>query len=369
MKSRVETSSSLSLNAPEAENVALCAALDLPDADVPEWVHLLPAGPTIATYDGRGPWLMDDPAAIVANSMQLAGERGAIIDENHATDLAAPRGEPAPARGRITEFEARADGIWGKVQWTPTGKGLLAERAYKGLSPVLELQRGTNRVVSINRASLVNRGNIKNLQSLNQQESGMDFLAKLRAQLKLADSVSEDAVLAAVTTLQGDAARGTTALNAQATIAKAAGLKGDETAEVIAGAVAELKKSPAATGTVEALQAEITSMAAEITTLRTGAARDKAVAFIDQAIKDQRMGLPPALRDTYISMHMEDAARTELLVNGMPKAVKGSIIPAAPPPKDGEVSLNAEQASVTKMLGLDPEKVKATIKREHEAIA
>ena len=100
MKSRVNTAITISLHAAPEEPVALMASIGLADAaEPPEWVHLLPAGPAIETRDGRGPYRVVDPAKVIERSREVAGEQGAPIDENHATDLAAPHGQPAPARG------------------------------------------------------------------------------------------------------------------------------------------------------------------------------------------------------------------------------------------------------------------------------
>jgi hypothetical protein len=62
---------------------------------VPALVHLLPAG-AIHTVDGRGPYRVDNAAALATSSLNLAGGR-LPLDESHATDLAAPKGRPAPA--------------------------------------------------------------------------------------------------------------------------------------------------------------------------------------------------------------------------------------------------------------------------------
>jgi phage I-like protein len=90
---------------PKGSSIALpshVSAQNLLDgAPVPEWVHLLPIG-TFSGVDGRGPYTVPDPAAVIAASMAV---RRLPVDENHATDLAAPKGEPSPARGWIVEMQ------------------------------------------------------------------------------------------------------------------------------------------------------------------------------------------------------------------------------------------------------------------------
>ena len=70
-------------------------------AEVPDWIHLLPPGP-IQTGDRRGPYSLIDAEAVARASLS-EGDR-LPIDENHATDLAAPKGTPilATADGVVT---------------------------------------------------------------------------------------------------------------------------------------------------------------------------------------------------------------------------------------------------------------------------
>lgn len=144
--------------------------------------HLLPtAAGKVQTQDNRGPYDVTDAEAIIAAS--FADQPKLQIDENHAEDLKSGKGEPSPARGWITELQARADGIWGKVEWTGAGRALVADKAYRAMSPVI-LHDKAKKVVAILRASLVNRPNLKGLVSLNQEQSEMD-LAKLAAALGL----------------------------------------------------------------------------------------------------------------------------------------------------------------------------------------
>src|ERR1700684_1197492 len=66
----------------------------------PEWIELLPAG-DFAGRDGREPFLLSNPAAVVTATVGLRMDAGLPIDYDHATDFAAPSGRPAPAAGWI----------------------------------------------------------------------------------------------------------------------------------------------------------------------------------------------------------------------------------------------------------------------------
>ncbi len=128
-------------------------------AEVPDWIHLLPPGP-IQTGDRRGPYSLIDAEAVARASLS-EGDR-LPIDENHATDLAAPKGLPAPARGWIVEMQAREDGVWGRVEWTDVGRDLVSGRAYRGISPVIAHDKA-KRVLAVLRASLINKPNLRGL--------------------------------------------------------------------------------------------------------------------------------------------------------------------------------------------------------------
>ena len=148
-------------------DITLCAAIPLPSADNPPvWLHVLPSG-LVSTQDGRGPYRVTDAAGIIAASM--AGGK-LVLDENHATDLAAPMGLPAPARGWLVELQQRADGIWGRVDWTPDALKSHVWQQYRGISPAIA-HRADGTVTSICRASLVNTPNLIGLTTLHAQHS------------------------------------------------------------------------------------------------------------------------------------------------------------------------------------------------------
>jgi len=358
---RSDVNISMHSAATAAAGVALCAAVMLGDAvEAPEWIQLLPAG-IIRTGDGRGPYRVADTSELVRVSLQ-AGDR-LPIDENHSTDLAAPRGEPAPARGWIVALEARQDGIWGKVEWTEDGKRLVAGRAYRGISPVIQ-HKPDGTVTQLLRASLVNRPNLRGLAALHAEENSMNLLQKLLAALGLPAATTEEAAIAAVTTMHAQQAASSTALQAALSpIAKAVGLPETSDAAAVLAGVEAVKGGDQE---VTALQAELTRVATELKTLQEGGKKKAAEMFVDQAIKAGHVGVKPS-RERFIALHMADPVETEKMINAMPTlGVGGQVVPSTPPAANGEISLNAEQLTVARMLGQDPKDYAATLRAERE---
>lgn len=64
-------------------------------------------------------------------------ERGIdmVIDWEHATEVAAPKGEPAPAAAWIDQLELRSGALWGHVAWTPRAGEQVVAREYRFVSP------------------------------------------------------------------------------------------------------------------------------------------------------------------------------------------------------------------------------------------
>ncbi|MDZ7894993.1 MAG: phage protease [Sphingobium sp.] len=307
--------------------IALCSALALSaDADgAPEWVHLCPAG-EIRTRDGRGPYRIVDPAQVIAASLQ-AGEK-LVLDDNHATDLAAPEGRAAPARGWIVELQARENGVWGRVEWTEAGRHMVESREYRGISPVIGHHKD-GRVAAILRASLVNQPNFLGLTALHQEES-MDFRKWLIEALGLDSTADDAAIQAALKAKIGGNAEvevESALQSALAPIGTALGLSGDVTAATVLAGVQQLKDVSAkdADARVTALQSEVVTLTTDLKTLRDDGRRKDAAAFVDKAIAAGRVGVKAA-RDEYISMHMEDAGRAEKLVNAMPIVAAGALL-------------------------------------------
>lgn len=310
-------------------------ASDLASAEAPEWIHLLPtARGFIQTDDNRGPYLIEDAEAIIAAS--FADTDRLPVDQNHSTDLAAPKGLPSPASGWIVEMQARADGIWGRVEWTREGGAMVADRAYRSISPVI-LHDKAKKVFAVLRASLVNRPNFKGLAALNspQEETTMDKIAEA---LGLKAGASEEDILAAIASSKKKKPEGDAAMQASL---------------------------QAANDAVTALQATVSEQATQINALTEGSARREAEAFVDQAIADKRAGLSAATRAHYVSMHMADPAMAKTTIESLPQL--GPTGMSQTPPvalKEGEISLNASQVTAAKLLGISTKDYAAALQAD-----
>lgn len=72
-------------------------------------------------------------------------------------------------------------------------------------------------------------------------------------------------------------------------------------------------------------------------------------------------------RDTYIALHVENAERTEKLLNSLPKLDPTNTAITPPAAKDGTVALSAEQSQAAKLLGLSVEDYTKTLHAERAA--
>jgi len=332
---------------------ALCSALaiELDGDGVPEWLQLLPAREARGA-DGRGPYFIPDATALMAASLPQ-GEK-LVLDECHATDLAAPQGKSAPARGWIVELQARESGIWGRVEWTGQGRQIITDKQYRGVSPVIA-HRKDGTVTRILRASLTNTPNFAGLASLHQEEHGMDWKAKLIELLKLDSGADDDAIVAALTKKMEAAPENTeTALqSALAPIAQAAGLAADAKPEAIVAGVQKLAGGESAT--ITSLQSEVAGLTTALQSVSDAAKRKDAEAFVDGAIREGRVGVKPA-RDDYVSMHMENPSRAEKLIGAMPILKPGTALDdreVETDEIDDPVQLAAHAASYQKKLADD----------------
>lgn len=344
------------------QTLATLASALPPNGAVPDWIQIAPTG-TVVTVDGRGPYYFGDMDRMKSIALASSARLPLPIDYDHAIDLAAPKGLPAPAAGWIKAIEARSGGIWAQVEWTAKAANEIADKAYRYISPAFN-HTAAGDVTQILRASLVNNPAL-NLTALAaaqppQGTGDMEELLKaLRAALGLPETADRDTVLAAATGAHKDKLALAAALGG---LAKAAGLPETTAADQVVTTLAAR-----VTGQADPSQyvpmAQYTALASRLTTLETGLTEDKAVAAVDAA---QAAGkIVPATREHYLSMARANLTGFTALMAASPVVVApGPTVPGSKPPGSAGGEFTSEDKSILALMGVDPEaakKVAATI--------
>ena len=107
------------------QEVRLIERFALPPGGAGGWLRLLPVG-TFARFGRR---VTITPAMVreMAAHFGHVPETGVPVTRAHD--------DAAGKVGDVTTVEARPDGLWGRIRWTATGLRLLAEGAFRFLSP------------------------------------------------------------------------------------------------------------------------------------------------------------------------------------------------------------------------------------------
>jgi len=315
---------------PNAPAIALDATQLPSGAEAPEWLHLLPPPGVAFAHDRKGgPLSYDDAQALIAASFAQDGPR-LFIDINHSTLRAGMKGEPAPAIGEVTEMEAREDGIWGRVAWSSEGARLMADRAYRAVSPVLLSEDGS--VTHIWHVSVTNNPALRGLiTSLTKEEPKMEY-GKIAKALGLAEDASEDAILAAIAKMM----EASEPVEMTALCAALGAEPGASEAELVVLAKSA-KAAAQAAPSVTQLQAQI----AELTSER----------WVDAKIAEGA-GIGPEIRADIIALHAESPDRAARMVAQLP-ALQETHARTTPPAGGGAVTaLTDEQTAIADQLGL-----------------
>ena len=188
---------------PTPSVTAVSRSIELTGGAAPEWVELLPAGPEVEGRDGRK-WRFEDAAAVAAASYDAS--KDIPIDYEHATEIKAPEGEPAPAAGWIKQLEARPSSsqgsLWGKVEWTERGGAMVAAKEYRYLSPVfLHSKDSPQRILQLLSAGLTNSPNLA-LAALNREGEGGIMGKEILKALGLSDDATAEQAAAAINSLK-----------------------------------------------------------------------------------------------------------------------------------------------------------------------
>lgn len=330
--------------------------------EVPDWVHLFPAGHVVPydadarVEDEKPGWVLTDPEAVIASS--FSGPKRIHIDINHSTETMGKLGADAPAHGYIVEMQAREDGLWGKVDWNPSGRALMQNRSYWGLSPVFDYDRETRAVLRIKSAALTNDPALRALRAVAaatpsqpyQPETGMELPKKLADALGLGEDASVDDAVAAIKKMKkaGDGQASMTA------VAGAMGLSED----------ASQTELVAAAGALKASSDKITELTAQLTALQERDSKRAAEAWL-AAKRAEGVGIPVGADAHWLALYADSPERAEALCASLPK------LGAAPVPKtpagEAQAALTAEQMQAARAMGLSDTEMAEALEAERKA--
>jgi phage I-like protein len=317
---------------------SLFLSLNFVEDEIPARIQLVPAGSVIVGRDGRT-WKNSHPS-LVAEASNARLEL-LPIDENHATDLAAPKGGESPAFGWMKNLAADADGsIWAEVEWTERGKEALKDKSYRFISPVFQSEKD-GEITTILRASLTNNPNLQvpalNSAEMNESEYGGSMKKELCAALGLSETATDAQLLAAVK-----------AFNAP------------KTAEQLNSAKQAVDLEAYAPRTdLCAMEARAVAAEKQIADLNAAKLKSDAEAVVDEAIKARK--IPPASREQYLAFCSDNAglekvrgvlAVSPAIISSEPQAPSGS------PQSNNDIALNAADEAFARAAGYSSEEWK-----------
>ena len=302
-------------------------------AAAPEWIELLPAG-VFYGRDGRGPFRLDDPTAVIASTTAMQMNAGIPIDYDHATDFGAPEGRPAPAAGWIREFEVRTGAVWGRVEWTARAASSIVAREYRYVSPVFQFDPKDGTVTRLLRAGLTNNPNL-HLTAIaasshtaaaenETRDERMEFpTQELRELLNLDGDASVADVVAKVRDLRAAA----DAASSQSTSTHA-----QDPAHYVA--IAEFERA-----------------LTELNALKAERARERAAHTVEDAIRAGK--IVPAQREWAIAYCAADARGFQAFAAKQPSIIGENLGLGGTPPADRRAGmLNAAELAICAQLGL-----------------
>jgi len=314
------------------------------EGEIPSRITLVPPDKKIKGRDGRE-WKNPNPKQVALNS---AARLSLLpIDENHATDLAAPKGGPAPAFGWMRNLRADESGaICADVEWTERGREALAKKEYRFISPVF-MHDEKGEINCILRAALTNSPNLQ-LPALNSEQRSEEgpgeniiketimYLKALCAALGLPETATEADALAAAK-----------ALNAAKTAASA---------QTDASRVDLTAYAPRAD--LNAMEARALTAEKQLADLNAARLKKDAEAAVDEAIKNRKIA--PASRAEYLSLCSTQAGLESFrkIAAVSPAIISTEAqVPDGAPPASG-TALNADESGIAKAIGCTEEEYK-----------
>ena len=318
---------------------SLFLSLNVEDGSLPSSIELIPAGAMIEGRDGRK-WKKSKPEKVVTNSMARLSRL--VIDENHSTDLAAPKGGASPAMGWMTNLRLGTGGaILADVEWTARGSAAVLNKEYSFISPVF-LHDDQGEITVVLRAALTNSPNLQlpalNMCAPEKKETAMN--KELLAALGLGETASEAEAITAAKALNAAASNVAATTTARQTDTSAVDL------------VAYAPRADLNAMETRALAAE-----KQLAELNAAHLKKDAEAAVDEAIQARKIA--PASRAEYLALcaTAQGLESFRKIVAATPAIIgDGAQAPETPPPATGSSpALNAEEAGVAKALGYTEE--------------
>ena len=342
----------------------------------PEWVMLVPAG-TVVT-DKYPPFLCDREAMALTMAQVNSLGHDLVIDYEHQTLLGEYRSRDgtAPAAGWIKELQPRDTGLWGRVEWTAKGGGMVAAKEYRYLSPVVLPRKSDNRMFWMHSAGLVNDPAIRGMRplvnkaDLNTKEQLMK--TQIIGLLSLKADASDDDVLNAVKAGKEfrDGMLQALALKAEATVADANGAIGvlrEFRAGLVEALALKAEATPAdARGAILVLKNPTGFVpVADFHALKARLDGRDADDLVEGAVAAGKV--TPANREWARAYALKDEAGFKAFVEKAPVVVQpGQVARDVSGGGGGAAGVTEIELAICKQLGVKPEAFKAAQKAEKE---
>ena len=291
-----------------------------------------------------------------------------VIDYEHQTLHKEANGQPAPAAGWIHGLRwLDGKGLYAEVELTQRARDLVTAGEYRYFSPVFEYAKSTGDVVRVLMGALTNHPAIHGMDAINLMaaatarfganphpnppETTVTLLEKLLAAIGLPANTTEDAAIAACTSIksQADAARA------------ALKLDGSATAETVTAACTSLRTAAASAtpdpakyvpvSVVEELKTSVAALTAQV-------GERQVEDLIAPALKDGRL-LPAQEAWARDLGKTNMAALTAYLKTAQPIAALTATQTGGKSPAAGETNdahgLTKDELAVAAACGLPPE--------------
>lgn len=319
-----------------------------------QWVHIMPAGQWRG-YDGRGPYRLSNPAAVIAKS--LRPKTDLVIDRDHVRFFN-PTVE-VKAAGWMKKMEVRDGEIWAYVEWVETAKQELEKKEYRYFSPEYEVDPETREIIRITGGTLTNTPNFEldavasaqnpQTEPTIHKETKMDeHLKKLAKKLGLPETASTEDIEKAC------AARFDAAAALEAQVASVTKVLSVEKIDDVEKAIKEIREAASAeTGKPDPEKYVPMNvheeMASQLKELQDGYTGDKAMAAVEAAMAAGK--ITPAQKEWATEYATQNLAAFNKFIDGAPAVVsKNAQVASGKPSGDG--ALTESEAEVASQLGM-----------------